>query len=907
MKKLLSFGFLLLFSYILFAEFRTIDTKYFSIVYDNDYSELAANHLANNADKIAEEVFAFCDVEPWKSKMPVYLKPNQQQLNGYYTSSPYDHIVLFDALPNDNIISNNTKNLLSVFKHEFTHAVSLSGFFSFTFPHAMREGIAVISESLKDEGRLNDPRVFQIIKQAKIDIALPKWNELDMKDIYSYGNDGYVYGAAFLDFLRKAYGEKRYIDFWNMHPKWFSNRNFKLAFGKSVDELLVAFYQTIKVPDNVVNPENFFANSKKSLYSATASYKNHIALADSSKRCVYLYDANSGEGKKLFSIATNIYNLSFSQNGKFLLASSFYEQNDEVHSVVYVYDLENNKFTDEKYYSLRYATFSFDSNFICATESTSQSVKLVLINRTTKEKRDLLQLDFRSDYTNIYNVVGVSKTNYAVILGNGIKRDIFIISEKGDLEKLNIPLEVKAIGDLAPLNTESENGFTFSYILDDSLLRMGYYNATKKELKLLKKDISGGTNYPIFVQTNSKKNNFATGKTFLVVAKHPTYDLLCRVNETELDTLPASMLPLKLSVEHTEETKFSDKKYNPIMNMWIPSVSPYFIIGSNFKNTSYGLSLSSQDPINRLSYKLSVAIMPIPTFAQLGFIGSLNLKGNLLSLSINDNVSVNTKYRRTGFDFKNTKSIFVGKNNASISFNTQLGSYWYSKIDFSKKNIYKEKFTDTVIQIDQEIAVLYYKRFERLENKFFALDVYGLQNNLDFSVAYNVQKKLPALQLQDSFKFTTPVVPFSLELFAGLSYNSQLDPLLGKYIFANSDVEMGNTYFPTMTEHSKFYEQQKAAKLNYYFGGQASLRVFSVEIQKVLSWLPLCFNRFNIDVGYKALLDQAFSKNQSFLHSAFAKASFVVNGAAEVGLIYSHPIVKGATQGSFDFSFKLSF
>lgn len=924
MKRCFCFLLLCAFIALACAELRTISTKYFYIIYDNTYSENAANYLANNADRIADEVFDYYVVKAFKTKTPVYLKAHQEKLNGYFTLSPYRHIVLYDSLPLDDLISNNSENLLTVFKHEFAHAVSIRSFLNFNFPLAVREGLAVLSESMNGEGRLNDPRVLQIIRQDKIDGTLPKWNDLDMRDTYPSGTLGYVYGAAFAKFLSRVYGDKKYAEFINMHPKLFSKNNFKRAFGKSVDDLLAAFYQTVNVPERVEKPNYFFSNPKKSIYTATAAYENSFVVADKNEASVYLYRPAESPNKidkkeKLFSLPFDVYNLNFSRDGKLLLVSTFYYQHDEVKSVVYVYDFANRKFLNERYYSIRYACFSENSKYILASESLSQNVSLYLIDRKTKEKKSLLELKPNSDYTNIFSLACVAENKYAVVLGRGIKRDIFFIDEDGNLEKLKLAIPAKAISNLSSVKSESADGILFSFILDESLLRFAYYDIRNKILKVLDKDISGGTNFPICIKNEVKDptnvlNENATSiseKKFLYVANHSRYDFLCTIHESQLLVSEASLEEFQIKTVDSESPRFENKKYNPIMKMWKPSISPSIRRGSSFKNTSYGLKFFSQDVIDRLSYHFFIAIMPVPLFVQTEFTGILKLKGNELSLSVydvSDVLNKNDAIRRSGFGIKNSKTIYIAKNKCTLSFETDFAMSWLSFIDLHQKNIYSQKYNDNCIYVSQSIELSDYRSRERLGNRFFAKDIYGFENMLNVAFAYNFKKKTPSFIAQDLFAFKTPLIPLNLELSASLSYKSELNPISAQQFFLNSNIPLCRSILPAMREHQNYYRQKSPSKeLNLAFAAKSTLRIFSLEIQKTSSYFALCYNRFIIDIGYKALVNFAFTPEQVFLNSAFASLSIVVNGMAKLGISYSHPLRRDAKIGKFDLLFNYNF
>ena len=108
-----------------------------------------------------------------------------------------------------------------------------------------------------------------------------------------------------------------------------------------------------------------------------------------------------------------------------------------------------------------------------------------------------------------------------------------------------------------------------------------------------------------------------------------------------------------------------------------------------------------------------------------------------------------------------------------------------------------------------------------------------------------------------------------------------------------------------MAEHSTFYQKQSAEKFNYAVGGKATLRVFSVEIQKGSAWLPICYNRFNIDIGYKSVFNKGLKGKMEFLQSVFTDLSVSISGVANIGFSYSHPIVKGAKIGAFSLLFNL--
>ena len=223
--------------------------------------------------------------------------------------------------------------------------------------------------------------------QDKYDGIAWYWNDLERRDTYPSGLFGYLYGGAFSQFLTKVYGDEVYAKFLRMHPKWFTTRNFKLAFGKSITELFNAFLDTIPLPENCFEPEQLI--KKRSLYSALASDNNTVFYADNNEGTIFSLDVKTKKIKKLFNINNSVYNLSISSTG-ILAVSYFYSEHGSSLSKVILYDVHNQKILSDQYSSLRYASISPDEKNICGVRVVGQTAELVLIDRKTKTEKILL-------------------------------------------------------------------------------------------------------------------------------------------------------------------------------------------------------------------------------------------------------------------------------------------------------------------------------------------------------------------------------------------------------------------------------------------------------------------------------------------------------------------------------------
>lgn len=99
-------AFLLLLNSFIFADnLKVLKTKYFDIIYAPE-SEKTAALIYEYADKYAKDISErLGKKEPWR--MPVYISPDRESLNGYYTFFPYQRIIIYDTTPADGMLGNS--------------------------------------------------------------------------------------------------------------------------------------------------------------------------------------------------------------------------------------------------------------------------------------------------------------------------------------------------------------------------------------------------------------------------------------------------------------------------------------------------------------------------------------------------------------------------------------------------------------------------------------------------------------------------------------------------------------------------------------------------------------------------------------------------------------------------------
>lgn len=271
MKKFLSLLFLSLFIFSLAAaKVLHVETEHFDIIFDEEAKE-SAGIIFNCAEDFLSELCQQYNTAP-EFKTPVYITSKSDVHNGYFTNYNYNHILIYDALPDQELMV-NSENIKKTFYHELTHLVSLNtrnkfwrtfdiifgdiynpGYY-LNMTTFFNEGATVTQESMDGEGRLNNGFYLQALKQAKVSGKFPHWSDvMGARTVYPSGKASYLFGSAFTEYIQKKYGMDKYAQLWykgiNFHGftmPWV----FKNTYGISLDEEWNNFYQSIDTGDIV--------------------------------------------------------------------------------------------------------------------------------------------------------------------------------------------------------------------------------------------------------------------------------------------------------------------------------------------------------------------------------------------------------------------------------------------------------------------------------------------------------------------------------------------------------------------------------------------------------------------------------------------------------------------------------
>ncbi|GHV90499.1 hypothetical protein AGMMS50268_10020 [Spirochaetia bacterium] len=353
---------------------KVIETRHFEIIYPPE-SEQTARALARTADGTYERISALLGIQ-LRGKVPVTITPHTDQLNSYMNAQPYPHIVLFDT-PMDPESFIFTNSLEGIFLHELTHAVSLSSrgpFFetlhrifggwvyptALTAPQFMVEGVSVSFESLEGFGRAPDPLTRQGLRQAIHENAfLSPYQAAGASDLPAALSAHYEYGGLFSQYLQNTYGMEKYARLWqemgaSYHFSFFFYNNgffhaFKKVYGIPVPRAWEHFRQSLALGELEDNSGGMIRRRGQALITGLAAAGDRVFILNQTGRQLAVYNSKTGKTERTFPMDVSAYDISVSAEGfagssaagdRFLVSSYGYE-NSRSEAVVAEYHTGN--------------------------------------------------------------------------------------------------------------------------------------------------------------------------------------------------------------------------------------------------------------------------------------------------------------------------------------------------------------------------------------------------------------------------------------------------------------------------------------------------------------------------------------------------------------------------------------
>ena len=943
------FGILLFFMLVYFPLYaekvQSVKTKYFEIIYAETSAPSAAL-LTEYADGFADEICTALH-QQIKKRIPVYLVPDTEDLNGYFTRSPYPRIVIYDAGITDGQLGNLTDTLLRVFYHELTHALTLNVPFSLfnLLPMSFTEGVAVSFESLSGQGRLHDPLIKQYLIQNKIDGTAPTWREAaGTRDMYPGGLWPYIYGGYFSDYLQKTYGMEKYSKLWKLSWQLFIPGKFDSIYGKNLRAAWNQFLNTIPLPEKLNEPVPFAAQREKSGYTALAAHSGGFVYYDFNRHAVYFtaadksrIDSSVPATVKLFTADASLSHLSFSEDGTLLAVSDAVAASGKtMQKRTRIFDMKNRRFIGKPLASCMAACF-IDDNTLCAVMLKNQTYSAVLLDRTTQEVKKVLYTAAPGQpFASLYSPCYIGKGRVAFIAANGVKRTIFCVdTETGALSAMPEQEAPYAIRYLQSIKSGDEYVLTFSWAEMDMLYRLGLYYPESGVLKTQQTDISGGVFFPVIVPNKKGIPENDSAHAVVYVGIHGTYHRLYTMDESGLvlKTVPLTGFSginnagtAEKTLAHTAAKQpklelLNPERYRP--DTWLRriKVRPVFSIPHNylrFGGYGFGLKLAMLDPTETIEISPSLMLFPKPFFMQ----GTLNTAFHFkpLSLHINGFEQLESKsftYRKTGFEIGLNSSIPLSYLWENLNLSYQGTAAWIAPLSDNRNTYYSFPYRYTVLGHEGQMRYSNVRSSRVIVSPFFAKDMRGITAAASAAHAFCIEQNTHAAVFQAKFDGYLPVAPIRFTLSGYFGVRARLNPLNGSYshIVAGFPVT-ATTYFPSFDAYNTGAMQRTPAStqngnLSGGISGICDITVFSYELQTGGFFSPLFLNRIAFHTGYACVLTGDFGgkagkKPPLYLDTAYVNCIVTFNSVAEVGLEYAHPLRYPMQRGAFRAIFDLN-
>ena len=861
-----------------------INTKYFQIIYQPKSLE-TATIIAENADRIYEEIAKKLGTETNLS-LPVLIRSDIQALNAYFSSYPYNRIVIYDTVPDSQNLAVFSETILSVFYHELTHAVSLNmkskpweivsflfgDFFSptvLTSPTMFSEGATVSFESAFGEGRLNSGYAKNILVQAKLENNLPDWKEASgANDKYRVGDYPYIFGGAFHQFLQEKYGLEKYSELWKElgSTHLFTESAFKKVYGTKLKDEWKLFLETI--PLLPVVESNQIELTKKDNITCFDVVNDNVYYFSKVDKGIFLL-----ENDNLTKImnTTSVVDLAISPNERFLAITKL---SLNLQYETFVYDLEKKQYLKGSLVGVRLPQFTKINSKLYLIGLTSLQNQEAFVSYEISENTILTSDSMKEYSTESFNKVYFSELevfdftlsknqNFITVLAKKDsswvfgKLNIKNLSKISTLDSMLLDDVLTFPANIIPLsiNYVSDSEYLINYVEKDySLPRVA--KLVGNNICFQQEDISGGIQNPIKTESGyvflNQMLNFNTISVLEEIPGGFSNPITLKYYSENLKNKFYDFL----NSQNIEKSNFDIEKNSTKYSNWKHldkfAIIPLF---SNFDLTNE-LFLSSKSALGLPGFTL---LWQNPLENQ-----TVGLGFGYLSDTINSHISYT----------------FIGFLDSTIVLTGVFENLKKNGFQFSESNISLSLSKNFIIpkkdlQVGLDFDYLYYLPVN-LKTAHIAdlkIDLSGMYTSVGFGF---YTEKIFGSQV-----FFTPNLYGKLNIPRLLPFSSPFGFTL------NLPVKFGASLCKDSTSFLTF---------------DTELTLFSAEIQKSVPFIPLYINRFSVTSGYflrfnnKKIqsfsfdnfqekitnLDNTTNKVQGFSASAFFELTPVVGNLVNI-------------------------
>lgn len=601
MKKVFALMIVLSLSVLsLFASMLKVETKHFEIIFDED-STLAAQKLFDNCETIYQEVSELFDFNR-DIHIPVVIRSDIKIANGQFSAYPANGIIMYNRAPGISELTNSEDYILSMFRHELTHALihntqngfvkkvsnifsdelSLSAIYVYS---GINEGLSIFAESNTGKGRINSPDAKALVRQSKLDDDFPDWRETTgARDTYPEGTYKYNFPALFFEYLFNTYGIEKIREFAKQLSSFgfaTTRDKFSQVFGISIDLAWDDFKENLDVPQiTQINTQQLV--DSKSDYTDLHAIGNFLFCIDQGTG--KLVRINNGKAEKLTSIVS--YNSSLSTNGKTFVIPV----NDMSSEKVIVKDYK--MITKEEYKGFAQGCI-VDNDTICLLKCNGDYSYLVTADRKTGTKKNSFCLGSNVNAAHLCT----ADLKVYFVLSTGGKDSIAIYDTELNTLTLAKPEQDIFIRSLSTTG----NILSFSYYTASSLARYGELDTKTFNMRLQQIDISGGVNYPSLSSENDVCYIGCYSDGNLVYKTNKEALILSESESIVLEDYPQAEITkgeiYKYAAQYRPLTYFNQFTLIPLYNI-------------NNETFTLGASYISQDPAKDFTLSAAVGYDP---------------------------------------------------------------------------------------------------------------------------------------------------------------------------------------------------------------------------------------------------------------------------------------------------------
>ena len=833
-----------------FTSMQVIRTNYFDIIFPEE-SERSARLLASYADQVYEEMSALLGIE-LPRKLPVTFTPHTERFNGFYSSMPSSHIVLFDT-PMDVEWTVFADNLRGLFIHELAHAISLNSrtpFFSvlhrifgnwvspvfLNAPLFMVEGVTISFESFDGYGRANDPRTRQYLRQALYEGRfLSPFQASGVFDV-PLRESYYDYGGLFSFWLIENYGMEKYAGLWQVMGgisrfSLFVYRSDFYRLFKNVYEIdfLDAWdafkdflaLDSLEENENEVLPVKYiYFSERNSFLQGLSANGIHLYYINMNERSINSYNTQTGEVSSFN--AGYSYDLDVSPDGSTLLLSGYDYAGEMAFATVSEYRWDSGRRTGRGFNDLYSARYFRDGVIGLGSELHNNSI---VFSDFRGHRETLLQ---GHEGLMFSGPQAVDDEWIAFIAAHNGVRELWLLNY---LSRELFRVETDTAGNyqhyLRDLGVSGGRLF-FSHNSDDRMYKLGMIDLDTMQAVFSERDFSGG----VFNAVSINGEIYYVGSFFRRdrLLKFPEMTSSLSGFQTGISLVKIDAGDYQIDTEHFfngPSERYNALRYMNPFQFWLP-LPLIRTTRDNFFDFFDGAGIISliSDPTGR-------NFITIEAYADIEYrmamINQLSWQNTLLGFPLTLDffdrvVEGNIVYRNTGAGISGNFIWSTGKWQYGFSLG---GTYMQNALQGTERSAYN---------------------WEKTRNLFYVstgFSLSGSQFGFQFSGMSSVNDFLPRLDGAIMARVNTRF-PLRLTIFG--AYDDRGMNLHGvSGIYGNN--LMGQF---ALTE----YTAPSSISLNWITGAEATLGLFSFEIQRNFS--HAYFNRFN---GSLSLRNQLYDSD----------------------------------------------